>query len=302
MESLQSLDQLQPGQTAQFEAQEGLGLWNISRLHDGQLVLETPEIPISPEERLNTLRGALLENLAGSMPLHHRFCLDDTKTLRMQTMVAAESFDDAVLEIAKTYSGVIDVISHKDTDKEEALDLDALLAESAADDIVAENQDVNILQKLYESLGLDEQLRDLLYIDEGGDRGVIELVEDDVSIALVPNAQTGGVALIYGVYLLSNGKAEEVEMETALWANSILRIGNELLLGCDESFTCLYLCHTLASQDCNPEGLKEGMAVLLMTGNKLIDLLNGEAAPSSRQKDEFKGSMETMLSRGGMQV
>ena len=302
MQDTQSIEQLEPGQTGQFIVQEDLGAWNVSRTADGALVLESPEIPISPEDRLSSLRGALLENLGGDIPSNTRFCMDDAKVLRLQTPVAAADFENVVLEMAKTYTQVIDTVTHKEMGGEEVLDLDKLLAEPSMGEVDAENQSISILQTLYQALETDLQLRDLLYIDEAGEQGVIELVEDDISIALLPDPQSGGIALLYGAYLLSNGSAEEREMETALWANSILRVGKDLVIGCDEDFTCLYLRHSLSAQECDPESLKEAIAVLLMTGNKLFDLLGGDAAPDQQQKAEFTGSMETMLSRGGMQV
>lgn len=301
MENTQSIEQLQPGQTAQFEAQEGLGLWNVSRTPDGALVLESPEIPVSPEERLACLRGALLENLSGDLPIGTRFCMDDGHVMRLQTPVSGD-FESAVLQMAQTYSKVIDTVTHKAMDEEAALDLEVLLADSSMNEIETENQASSILQKLYQSLETDMQLRELLYIDETGEQGVIELVEDDITIALSPDPQTGEIGLLYGAYLLSNGKAEEAEIETALWANSIVRVGQELVIGCDPDFTCLYLRRTLTSQECNPEGLKEALAVLLMTGQKVAGLLAGDANPGEQQKTAFSDSMESMLSRGGMQV
>jgi len=302
MQDTQSIEQLQSGQTAQFEIQEGLGSWNVSRTADGVLVLESPEIPISPEERLVSLRGALLENLSGDLPAGTRFCMGDERTLRLQSLVSATDFEAATVEMAKTYSKVIDSVTHKSMDQDEALDLDALLAQPSMKELEAENQSANILQKLYESLASDLQLRELLFIDEAGEQGIIELVEDNISIALLPDTQSGGLALVYGVYLLSNGKAEEAEIEMALWANSMVRVGSELLLGCDEDFTCLHLRRVLSAQECEPESLKEAIAVLLMTGQKLANLLEGDSKPSEQQKTAFSDSMESMLSRGGMQV
>jgi len=300
MENAQSVGQLLPGQTAQLTVEEGLGTWLISRTNDGLLVIDSPEIPTPPDERKTLVQGALFENLGADIPANTRFCMDDERVLRLQQVIHADDIDEALIGMAQLYASVVDQATHKGMPEEDTLDLDALSAEPSMEVVEVENRASDIIQKLYASIENDPQLRELLYVENSGEQGVIEVVEDEVSIAVIPDLKTDGIHLYYCAYLFSNGKTQEVEMATALWANSILRLGSEQILGCMQDDTCLYLRRTLNPEELDAENLKDAMAALMMIGDKLASLLGEGKAPSSEQKKEFSMSMEAIMSRGGM--
>jgi hypothetical protein len=300
-ESASSLDQLLEGETASLIVDEALGPWNVARIEGGGLVLESPEIPVDPSVKLDLLRTTLLENLSGQMLVNGRFSLDSERTLRLQVYTNDAEFDAAVRDMAKVYAKAVLPETFIVDDDSEALSIDELLQESSFDEASADESAYELLASFFKSLEHDPYLKDGLLIDSSGTSGVIELSPEEPPILLLPDHALSKMDLIYPIYLFSDDDQLAPELEIALQANSIIRLGPDLLLGCIEDPDCLYLRIQLFADQFNPESVKEALGVLLSSGRRISALLEGSESQANYSQLS-SGAEPDYLSRGGMQI
>lgn len=295
------LGQLLEGQTASIVVDEALGPWTITRIDGGGLVLESPEIPVDPTIKLDLLRTALLENLTGQMLVNSRFFLDDEHSLRLQTFINDDEFDAAVRDLARVYAIAVLPETFLFDDDTEALSLEDLLQESSFDEISADEANHELLINFFKSLERDPDLRDVLLIDASGTSGIIELDPDEPPILLLPDSALSRMDLIYPIHLFSDDDQLAQELEVALQANSIVRLGPNLMLGCIEDPSCLYLRIQLHVDQFNADSVRESLGLLLSSGERIGVLLGG--LDDRANYDRLgSGADPDYLSRGGIQI
>jgi hypothetical protein len=289
------------GQTASLIVDEALGPWNVTRIEGGGLVLESPEIPVDPSIKLDLFRTALLENLAGQMLVNGRFFLDSERSLRLQAFTNGAEFDAAVRDMAKVYAKAVLPETFLADDDSEALSIDELLQESSFDEASADESEHELLVSFFKSLEQDSDLKDGLLIDSSGASGVIELSPEEPPILLLPDSALSKMDLIYPIHLFSDDDQLAQELEIALQANSMVRLGSDLLLGCIEDPDCLYLRMQLFADQFNPDSVKEALGVLLSSGERIGALLGGLESQANYSQSG-PGAEPDYLSRGGIQI
>jgi hypothetical protein len=252
---------------------ETLGFWNIARLKDESLVIESPEIPLEPEEKCRFLYAALIENTSGELVSNARFFMDDEKHLRLQIQTSVDGFDAAVLDLARTYAEVVNPENHLSFDSDDLLNLDALLQEPSEEAFLSYDQECALLSSFFSSLEQDTVLKDSLLIEDSGAVGLIELAEDESPVLVVADSLKGLIYLHYPLCILIGGDALEYELITALSVNSMTKLGADLVLGCSDKSPCLYLRGQVADGQFNPETIKDVLGSLLAVGANVNTLL-----------------------------
>jgi hypothetical protein len=300
-ERLASLRQLHEGQTAVMVVDEALGAWKVSRLEGGSLVLESPEIPLEPDNKLFLLSTALLENLSGEMLVNGRFSMGEENDLRLQTYTNDIEFHAAVLDLAKVYAQIVHPDTFRSDDDSEVLSLEQLLQEPSFDELSAKEQAYELLASFFKTIESDSELKDCLYIDSSSSTGVIELSEEMAPILLIPEITLGKMDLLYPVHLFSEDEQLEQELELSLRLNSIIRLGSDMTLGCMEDASCLYLKTQLFSGQFNSEGIKDALGMLLSTGEKVATLL-GQLSGGVDHSQSNLAYKRDFLSQGGVQI
>ena len=300
-ESSSLLDQLLEGQTASIIVDEVLGPWNVARINGGGLVLESPEIPVDPSIKLDLLRTALLENLAGQMLVNGRFIVDGEHLLRLQTSTNDVEFDAALRDLATVFARAVRPETFLLNDDSEALSIEDLLQESSFDEVSAEESNHELLASFFKSLEQDSDLKDGLLIDSNETSGVIELSPEEPPILLSPDSALSKMDLIYPVHLFSDDDRLAQELEIALQSNSMIRLGPDLILGCIEEPNCLYLRIQLFADQFNPDSVKEALGILLSTGEKISAMLGG-SNEQSNSGELPPGFGQDYLAQGGMQI
>jgi len=273
-ESIFTFDELQVGQTASILVDDVLGSWEVTRLVQGELILASPEIPVDAETRVHLLQAALLENFSESLPTNGRFYIDEERRLRFQVCTLDADVDLAIRNVAQLYAQVVNPEVYLPIDEDAPLDIEKLLAEQSTEEVAAEESSAELVSLFFELLTQDPDLRDCLVIDLGGTQGLIQLLNGELPILVVPETQQKQIFLYYPITLLTHEDAEPEQLETALLANSMLRLGQGLSLGCIDELSSLYLRARVSFEHFNIEAIKDALGVLIATGRSVEEIMN----------------------------
>lgn len=269
-----TLDELRPGQRASLLVDDVLGSWELTRLAQGELILASPEIPVDAETRVHLLQAVLLENLSDTLPMRGRFCLDEGRRLRYQVCTSDTEIDSAFREMAKLYAQVVNPEVYRPVDEDAPLDLEQLLAEQSPEDIASEELGGELISQFFTLLAQDADLGNCLVIDVSGTQGLIQLLGEELPILVMPDAVQKQISLYCPIALLDGESAQVEQLETALCANSILRIGEHLRLGCIDDMSSLYLRAGVSVDAFNTDSIKDTLGLLIQTGQSIEDLMN----------------------------
>jgi len=295
MYDLAAIGALKVGQMASMQLDEISAAWNVARLREGSLVIESPEIPLDPEEKASFLHAALIENVSGQVIGDARFFIDDEKILRLQIETSDELFEQALSNLARSYADVINPESHLGHNEHDTPNLEVLLQEPSEEAFLSHDQDCLLLSSFFSNLEQDPHLKDSLFIDNSGAVGLIELVEDDPLVLVVPDASKGLVYLHHPICILDNGDTWESELEIALGAASMTKIGVDLVLGCSDESACLYLRGQVRDDQLNPEIIKDVLGVLLAVGAGISELFTPAEFISNTHESGVTGTSDRLV-------
>ena len=273
-ESVFVVAELQIGQTASVLIDDALGNWEITRLRQSELILASPEIPVDAESRTYLLQAVLLENFSEALPIVGRFCMDEERRLRFQVFTSDTELDLAIRNVAQLYAQVVDPEIFRPVDEDAHLDLEQLLAEQSPEDIAAEELSVVLLSQVFATLAQDTDLKNCLVIDASGTQGLIELLGGELPILVIPDVVQKQIFLYRPISLLNDKSRQAEQLEAALLANSMLRIGAQLTLGCLDDLSSLYLRAGITHEQFNTETIKDTLGALLATGPSIENLVD----------------------------
>jgi hypothetical protein len=273
-ESVFVVAELRIGQTASVLIDDTLGNWEITRLRQSELILASPEIPVDAESRTYLLQAVLLENFSEALPIVGRFCMDEERRLRFQVFTSDTELDLAIRNVAQLYAQVVDPEIFRPVDEDAHLDLEQLLAEQSPEDIAAEELSGVLLSQFFATLAQDTDLKNCLVIDASGTQGLIELLGGELPILVVPDVVQKQIFLYCPISLLNDNSRQAEQLEAALLANSMLRIGAQLTLGCLDDLSSLYLRAGITHEQFNTETIKDTLGALLATGPSIENLVD----------------------------
>jgi len=273
-ESVFVVAELRIGQTASVLIDDALGNWEITRLRQRELILASPEIPVDAETRTYLLQAVLLENFSEALPIVGRFCMDEERRLRFQVVTNDTELDLAIRNVAQLYAQVVDPEIFRPVDEDAHLDLEQLLAEQSPEDIAAEELSVVLLSQFFATLAQDTDLKNCLVIDASGTQGLIELLGGELPILVIPDVVQKQIFLYRPISLLNDKSRQAEQLEAALLANSMLRIGAQLTLGCLDDLSSLYLRAGITHEQFNTETIKDTLGALLATGPSIENLVD----------------------------
>ena len=265
-ESVFVVAELQIGQTASVLIDDALGNWEITRLRQSELILASPEIPVDAETRTYLLQAVLLENFSEALPIFGRFCMDEERRLRFQVFTTDTELDLAIRNVAQLYAQVVDPEIFRPVDEDAPLDLEQLLAEQSPEEIVAEELSGVLLSQFFATLAQDTDLRNCLVIDASGTQGLIDLLGGELPILVIPDVVQKQIFLYCPISFLNDKSRQAEQLEAALLANSMLRIGAQLTLGYLDDLPSLYLRAGITHEQFNTETIKDTLGALLATG------------------------------------
>ena len=104
----------------------------------------------------------------------------------------------------------------------------------------------------------------------------------ELPILVVPDVVQKQIFLYCPISLLDNKSRQAEQLEAALLANSMLRIGAQLSLGCLDDLSSLYLRAGITQEQFNTETIKDTFGALLATGHsieKLVDHVEATQYP-----------------------
>jgi len=284
-ESVFVVAELRIGQTASVLIDDALGNWEITRLRQSELILASPEIPVDAESRTYLLQAVLLENFSEALPIVGRFCMDEERRLRFQVFTSDTELDLAIRNVAQLYAQVVDPETFRPVDEDAHLDLEQLLAEQSPEDIAAEELSGVLLSQFFATLAQDTDLKNCLVIDASGTQGLIELLGGELPILVIPDVVQKQIFLYRPISLLNDKSRQAEQLEAALLANSMLRIGAQLTLGCLDDLSSLYLRAGITHEQFNTETIKDTLGALLATGPSIENLVDhveaAQYAPNS---------------------
>jgi hypothetical protein len=273
-ESVFVVAELRIGQTASVLIDDALGNWEITRLRQSELILASPEIPVDAESRTYLLQAVLLENFSEALPIVGRFCMDEERRLRFQVFTSDTELDLAIRNVAQLYAQVVDPEIFRPVDEDAHLDLEQLLAEQSPEDIAAEELSVVLLSQFFATLAQDTDLKNCLVIDASGTQGLIELLGGELPILVIPDVVQKQIFLYRPISLLNDKSRQAEQLEAALLANAMLRIGAQLTLGCLDDLSSLYLRAGITHEQFNTETIKDTLGALLATGPSIENLVD----------------------------
>jgi hypothetical protein len=272
-DSMFVLDELKRGQTASILVDDVLGSWEITRLAHGDLVLTSPEIPVDLETRVHLFQAVLLENFTDTLPMNGRFCMDEVRRLRFQLCTRDTEVDLAFRDVAQLYAKVVNPEVYRPVDEDAVIDLEQLLAEQSPEEISVEEMSSEFISQFFTLLAQDTDLANCLIIDATGTQGLIELLGGEVPILVIPDVIQKQIALYCPIALLDHQSTQVEQLEATLIANSILRIGERLMLGCIDDGSSVYLRAGVSVESLNIDSIKDTLGILISTGQSVEDLI-----------------------------
>jgi hypothetical protein len=175
--------------------------------------------------------------------------------------------------MAQIYAQVVNPEVYRPVDEDAPLNLGQLLAEESSEDIETEALCSKLISQFFTTLAQDTNLKNCLVIEASGTQGLIELLGGELPILVVPEVGQKQISLYCPITLLDVKRSHVEQLEAALLANSMLRIGAQLTLGCLDDLSSLYLRAGITAEQFNSESIKDTLGVLIATGRSVEDLV-----------------------------
>jgi hypothetical protein len=194
--TISSLADLAPGEAAALNDPHTGLTWSIQR-SESLLCLESPALELDSNDKLAFLKGFLLENLSGNLPMQMRFVATTEGALHLECITSAEQLQDD-LESGDLTQPQIELFEL----------LDATVMQAPA------------LMSIYE------------FQPEHG-LAVLESEEGDWVACIRPSNYADHLAVLYPLGVVPDDAGDaEIFLQQVLQLNSALTMGSEVVLGC----------------------------------------------------------------------
>ena len=295
--TIPSVEDLAPGEAAALtDPHTGLN-WSIQR-SESLLCLESPALVLETNDRLAVLKGFLLENISGNLPMQRRFVATTEGDLHLECITSAEQLQDDWAATSADFQRC-----NAGLGAAPELDMSQQQFETELESGVLNPPQRELFDLLDATVMQAPALMSVYEFQPEHGLAVLESEEGDWVACIRPSNYADHLAVLYPLGVVPDDAGDaETFLQQVLQLNSALTLGAEVVMGCVGDGQTLVLKAELNPRLADADDVMALLGKLTALADELEMLLDDALDKSLQKLPAFAGSDAMAMMMSGMHV